>query len=117
MSVTDDIGQTPGSFEHYLVFQKIGLNPHRGFLLPYTRNIPVKGRLNKSKKPIWMTNKALRAVRQRRRVYRKYKDTSHPAYIKAAKSAHKLADQAKRNFEEQLARKMKDDRKSFFCLR
>ena len=29
--------------------------------------IPVKGWLNKSKKPIWMTNKALRAVRQRRR--------------------------------------------------
>lgn len=77
--------------------------------------IPVKGRLNKSKKPIWMTNKALRAVRQRRRVYRKYKDTSHPAYTKAAKSAHKLIDQAKRNFEEQLARKIKDDRKSFFA--
>jgi len=62
--------------------------------------IPVKGRLNKRKKRIWMTNKALRAVRQRRRVYRKYKDASHPAYIKAAKSAHKLIDQAKRKFEE-----------------
>ena len=46
------------------------------------------------KKPIWMTNKALRAVQQRRQVYRKYKDTSHPAYIKAAKSAHKLVDEA-----------------------
>ena len=77
--------------------------------------IPVKQRLNKRKKPIWMTNKALRAVRHRRRVYRKYKDASHPAYIKAAKSAHQLVDQAKRKFEEQLARKIKDDRKSFFA--
>ena len=77
--------------------------------------IAVKGRLNKRKKPLWMTNKALRAVRHRRRVYRKYKDASHPAYIKAAKSAHKLIDQAKRKFEELLARKIKDDRKSFFA--
>jgi len=78
--------------------------------------IPVKGRLSKSKKPIWMSNKALRAVWHRRRLYRKYKDASHPAYIKAAKSAHKLIHQAKRKFEEQLAQKIKNDRKSFFCL-
>jgi len=77
--------------------------------------IPVKGRLNKQKKPVWMTNKALRAVRHRRCIYRKYKDTSHPAYINAAKLSHKLVDQAKRKFEEQLARKIKDDRKSFFA--
>jgi len=62
-----------------------------------------------------MTNKALRAVRHRRRVYAKYKDASHPAYVKAAKSAHKLIDQAKRKFEEQLAHKIKEDRKSFFA--
>ena len=63
-----------------------------------------------------MTNKALRAVRHRRRVYAKYKDASHAAYVKAAKSAHRLIDQAKRKFEEQLAQKIKEDRKSFFCI-
>ena len=35
--------------------------------------IPVKGRLNKRRKPIWMTNKALKAVRHRRSIYRKYR--------------------------------------------
>jgi len=47
--------------------------------------IPVKGRLNKRRKPMWMSNKALKAVRHRRQIYRKYKDTKHPAYVKAAK--------------------------------
>jgi len=37
--------------------------------------IPVKGQLNKRRKPNWTTNKALKAVRHRCSVYRKYKDT------------------------------------------
>jgi len=61
-----------------------------------------------------MTNKAVKAVRQRRRVYRKYKDTTQPAYIKAAKAACASVKTARRNFEEQLARKIKNDRKSFY---
>ena len=77
--------------------------------------IPVKGRLNKRRKPIWMTNKALQAVRHRRRIYRKYKDTSHPAYITAAKKAHDQVKDARRNFEHCLAKKIKEDRKSFFA--
>lgn len=49
--------------------------------------IPVKRRLNKRRKPIWMTNKALKAVRHRCNMYRKYKDKSHPAYITAVRIA------------------------------
>jgi len=49
--------------------------------------VPVKGRLNKRRKPMWMSNKALKAVRHRRQIYRKYKDAKHPAYVKAAKTA------------------------------
>jgi len=37
--------------------------------------IPGKGQLNKRRKPNWTTNKALKAVRHRCSVYRKYKDT------------------------------------------
>ena len=36
----------------------------------------------------WHT--ALKAVKQQRRIYRKYKDIKHPAYVKAAKTANTL---------------------------
>ena len=62
-----------------------------------------------------MTNKALKAVRHRRSVYRNYKDTSHPAYIKAVRKACDLVKDARRNFERFLAKKIKEDRKSFFA--
>jgi len=62
-----------------------------------------------------MTNKALKAVRHRRQVYRKYKDTNHLAYINAARTACSLVKQARRNFEVCLARKIKEDRKSFYA--
>ena len=79
------------------------------------KHIPTKSRLTKRRKPIWMTNKALKAVRHRRRTYRKYKDKSHPAYVKAAQEACQLIKAARRNFETNLAKKMKEDRKSFFA--
>lgn len=77
--------------------------------------IPVKCRLNKRNKPIWMTNRALKAVRHRRQVYRKYKDNKHPACIKASRAACSTVKAARQNFENQLARKIKEDRKSFFA--
>ena len=42
--------------------------------------IPMVNRSRKSDKPIWMTHKALKAVKHRRLIYNKYKDSSHPAY-------------------------------------
>ena len=62
-----------------------------------------------------MTHKALKAVKQRRLIYRKYKDIKHPAYVKAAKTANTLIKQARKKFEDCLAKKIKDDRKSF-CI-
>jgi len=45
------------------------------------RFIPLKKvRKNGHKrKPIWMTNKALRSVDRKSKVYKKYKDKDHPA--------------------------------------
>jgi len=77
--------------------------------------VPVRRQSDKKNKPIWMTHKAFKAVRHRRQLYRKYRDTKHPAYVKAAKKASALVKQAKRNFEEKLAIKIKEDKKSFFA--
>ena len=63
----------------------------------------------------WMTHKALKAVKHRRLIYNKYKDSRHPAYVKAAKLASYLIKQARQNFEELLAKNIKEDRKSFFA--
>ena len=63
-----------------------------------------------------MTLAAYKAVRQRRQVYSKYKNTRHPAYLRAAKRAKLLVNEARRLFEEKLAQNIKDDRKSFFAF-
>jgi len=79
------------------------------------KHIAVKCRLNKRNKPIWTTNRVLKAVRHRRQVYSKYKDTKHPACVKASRVASSLIKEARKHFENQLTRKIKDDRKSFFA--
>ena len=77
--------------------------------------IPLVNRSRKCDKPIWMTHKALKAVKHRCLIYNKYKDARHPAYVKAAKHASLLIRQSRQNFEELLAKQIKDDRKSFFA--
>ena len=79
------------------------------------RFIPVKKLSTRRKKPIWMTNRALKAVRRRHQMYRKYKDPKHPAYVKSAKTARRLLNEAKQQFEVKLAKNIKEDRKSFFA--
>jgi len=79
------------------------------------KHIPTVHRSHIRGKPIWMTHKALKAVKHRRLIYSKYKDSRHPAYVKAAKHANHLIKQARQNFEELLAKKIKEDRKSFFA--
>ena len=61
-----------------------------------------------------MTHAAYKVVCHRRQVYRRYENTIHPAYIRAAKRAKVLVNNARRLFEEKLAKKIKEDRKSFF---
>jgi len=60
-----------------------------------------------------MTNRALKAVRHRRQVYSKYKDNKHPACVKASRAASSLIKEARKNFENQLARKTT---KVLFCI-
>jgi len=76
--------------------------------------VQIRQQSGKRSKPIWMTHKALKAVKQRRQIYRKYKDIKHPAYVKAAMTANSLIKQARKKFEDCLVKKINDDRKSFF---
>ena len=66
------------------------------------RHIPIKKLSSKRQKPIWMTNRALKAVQRRHQAYRKYRDPKHPAYIKAAKTAKRLLKEARQKFEVKL---------------
>jgi len=54
-------------------------------------------------KPIWMTNKALKYVGRKGKVYKKYKNNDHPAVKAANRSVTKEIKKAKRNFEKKLA--------------
>ena len=69
----------------------------------------------KNRKPIWMTHKALRCVRHKGKVFRKYKDDEHPAVKNAAKVARRELRKAKYKFEKSLAKNIKQDTKSFYA--
>jgi len=62
-----------------------------------------------------MTNKAVRAVELKHKVFSKYKDTTHPAYVKASAAARTETRRAKRNFEAKLSENIKTDTKSFYA--
>ena len=83
----------------------------------HNRFIPIKRITAKRSgvQPIWMTRRALKSVRKKRKVYMKYKDISHPAVKAANKSAKSEIRKSKRNFEVKLARNIKSDTKSFFA--
>lgn len=67
------------------------------------------------KKPIWMSHKALKAVKRKNKVFKKYKDKAHPAIVRANKTATKELKNAKHNFEKKLAENIKKDKKSFYA--
>ena len=48
-------------------------------------------------------------------MYKKYKDSTHPACVSAEKKARILLKKAKKDFELKLAKNIKEDRKSFFA--
>ena len=66
-------------------------------------------------KPLWMTHRALKAVKRRHRIFRKYKDAHHPACLRADSFANTEIKKSKRNFELKLAENIKNDKKSFFA--
>ena len=64
-----------------------------------------------------MTHQAYKAVKKQYRVYAKYKNRNHAAYITASDRAKKLIKTARNNFEVKLAAKIKEDKKSYAYLR
>jgi len=78
--------------------------------------IPVKSiRPNKRKKPVWMSHKALKCVKKKRRIFSKHKDKDHPAVKKANRRSQRELKKARRNFEKMLAMNIKSDSKSFYA--
>jgi len=72
----------------------------------------VKG--EKWRKEIWLMHKAVKTIKRKYKLCRKYKDSKHPACIRADKKAHKEIRRAKYNFERKLADNIKRDTKSFY---
>jgi len=62
-------------------------------------------------KPMWLSHKALKAVKNRHRVHRKYRDSGHPACKKADRLASAAVKKSRWHFEHNL----KNDRKSFYA--
>ena len=79
--------------------------------------IPVMLWGSSRKKQLWMTHKACKAVKKKCQVYKKDKDATHPAYVQAQRQAKFMIKKAKKEFESKLAKKIKEDKKSFFCIR
>ena len=80
-----------------------------------TSYVPIK-KVNYSEgKPIWLTYKALKAVKHRHQIYRKYKNSAHPACKDANLRASRAVRESRRTFEQKLSSKIKDDRKTFFA--
>ena len=64
-----------------------------------------------------MSHKALKAVKHRHKVYRKYKDNTHPACKKADRLASAAVKKSRQYFECKLAQNIKDEKKViFFCI-
>jgi len=68
----------------------------------------------KRRKEVWLTHKAVKTIKRKYKVYRKYRDSKHPACIRADKKAHREIRRAKYNFERKLADNIKKDTKSFY---
>jgi len=77
--------------------------------------VPAKVFRSVKSKPIWMSHKALAAVKHRHKVHTKYKDNDHPACRKADKATSRTVRDSRRHFENMLALKIKEDKKSFYA--
>jgi len=60
--------------------------------------VPVVERSRKSKK-MWLTYKALKYVKSKHRVFRKYNDSHHPACVTASRLAGREVKKVNLNFE------------------
>ena len=58
--------------------------------------VPLKNTNAKKRKPVWMSYKAVTAIKHRHKVYQKYKSSHHPACVKANKLASKAEKESKK---------------------
>jgi len=78
--------------------------------------VPVrKVRKAGKKKPMWMTHNAVKMVKKKHKIFRKFKTGDHPACKQASKVASCAVRKARRNFENKLAENIKSDNKSFYA--
>jgi len=68
-------------------------------------------------KKLWLSYKAIKCVQNKHRVFKKYKDSNHPACKRASNKAITSNEvrRAKYNYEKKLAENTKKDSKSFFA--
>ena len=76
--------------------------------------VPVK-KGGGSKKAVWMTFRAKRAVINKRKVFARHKDSDHPSCREANKKAAREIRSAKLNYEKKLVENVKFDAKSFYA--
>jgi len=95
--------------ESWALFKRRLLDLHHKY-------VPI-GRVGEEKrrKEIWLMHKAAKTIKRKYKVYTKYRDSKHPACIRADKKAHKDIRRAKYNFERKLADNIKKDTKSFYA--
>ena len=67
------------------------------------------------KKARWITYSAVKCVRRKHNLFRRYRDVNNAKYIEAAREAKMETRRAKKRFEKKLAEKIKSDSKSFFA--
>jgi len=79
------------------------------------QHVPIRKPSGNRKKAPWMTFKAVKLIKHKQKLFKKYKTASHPAYMKAARAATKEIHRAKRSFERKLAKNIDTDRKSFYA--
>jgi len=63
----------------------------------------------------WMNYKALKWIKKKHKVFRKYKNSSHPACRRVSKIASWETNRAKYNSEKKLAENIKKDTKLFYA--
>jgi len=77
--------------------------------------IPVKNSTTRLRKAPWLSYKAVKLIKRKRKTYQKYKNERHPAYMRASREAALEIRRSKRNFEKKLAMNIDTDRKSFYA--
>jgi len=81
------------------------------------RYVPKRKINNKrQKKAAWLSYRAVKLIRRKHKIFAKYNDNQHPAYVRAAREAAIELRKSRRGFEQKLAANIKNDTRSFFRM-